>query len=202
MANRDSDRRSLLGSLLLLPAALLLSARRTSAAETKACLPTESDILGPMYEPGAPRRSTIAGPDEPGERLRIRGTVFGPDCRTPLPKTLLDVWQADAKGNYHDAGEQYRLRGQILTDARGRYEIDTVRPGGYGGRPSHIHLTVSAPGHASLTTQIYFRGDPALDHDSCGRGCNSDDPHRIIPLGRRAAGLGGTFDVVLKAGRG
>ena len=201
MANRDSDRRSLLGHLLLVPAALILTARRTSAAQKDPCVPTEADFLGPMYEPGAPRRSAIAGKDEPGERLRIRGTVFGPDCRTPLPKTLLDVWQADAKGNYHDAGEQYRLRGQILTDARGRYELDTVRPGGYGGRPAHIHLTVSAPGHASLTTQIYFRGDPQLDHDSCGRGCNSDDPHRIIALGRQAGGLAGTFDVVLKAAR-
>ena len=202
MANWDSDRRSLLGRLFALPAALLLTARRTSAAETRACAPTESDFLGPMYAPGAPRRSVLAGPNEPGDRLRIRGTVFGPDCRTPLPKTLLDVWQADAKGDYHDATEQYRLRGQILTDARGRYELDTVRPGGYGGRPAHIHVTVSAPGHESLTTQIYFKGDPVLDHDSCGRGCNSDDPHRIIALGRQAGALAGSFDVVLKEARG
>ena len=202
MANRDSDRRSVLRSFLLMPAALLLTARRTSAAETAACAPTESDYLGPMYAPGAPRRSVLAGPNEPGDRLRIRGTVFGPDCRTPLPKTLLDVWQADARGNYHDAGEQYRLRGQILTDARGRYELDTVRPGGYGGRPAHIHVTVSAPGHEALTTQIYFKGDPVLDHDSCGRGCNSDDPHRIIALGRQAGALAGSFDIVLKEARG
>lgn len=201
MANRDPNRRSLLGSLFALPAALFLTSRRGFAAGKDACVPTEADFLGPMYEPGAPRRPVIAGPNEPGERLRIRGTVLASDCSTPLPKTLLDVWQADAKGEYHDAGEQYRLRGQILTDARGRYELDTVRPGGYGGRPAHIHLTVSAPGHAPLTTQIYFKGDPQLDHDSCGRGCNSDDPHRIIALGREAGGLAGTFDVVLRAER-
>jgi protocatechuate 3,4-dioxygenase beta subunit len=201
MPTLESDRRSLLGRLFALPAALFLTARRASGTGKDVCSPTQADFLGPMYEPGAPRRSVIAGPDEPGERLRVAGTVFGPDCRTPLPKTLLDVWQADAKGEYHDAGEQYRLRGQILTDARGRYEIDTVRPGGYGGRPAHIHVTVSAPGHQSLTTQIYFQGDPVLDHDSCGRGCNSDDPHRIIALGRKAGGFLGTFDVVLKASR-
>ena len=129
MPTLDSDRRSLLGRLFALPAVLFLTARRASAAGKEACTPTESDFRGPMYEPGAPRRSVLAGPDEPGERLRIRGTVFGPDCRTPLPKTLLDVWQADARGEYHDAREQYRLRGQILTDARGGYELDTVRPG-------------------------------------------------------------------------
>jgi catechol 1,2-dioxygenase len=201
MGNRDSDRRSLLGSLFALPAALWLTARRASAAETAACTPTESDFRGPMYAPGAPRRTVLAGPSEPGERLRIRGTVFGPDCKTPLPKTLLDVWQADAKGDYHDEGEQYRLRGQILTDAGGGYELDTVRPGGYGGRPAHIHLTVSAPGHEPLTTQLYFKGDPVLDHDACGGACNSDDPHRILELRRQGGGLAGTFDVVLKASR-
>ncbi len=202
MAYRDSDRRSLLGHALALPAALFLSTRRASGAGREACAPTESDFRGPMYAPGAPRRTVLAGPNEPGERLRIRGTVFGPDCRTPLPKTLLDVWQADAKGNYHDESEAYRLRGQILTDAAGRYELDTVRPGGYGGRPAHIHLTVSAPGHEPLTTQLYFKGDPVLDHDACGGACNSDDPHRIIVLGRQAGGLAGAFDIVLKSARG
>ena len=202
MPTLDSDRRSLLGRLFALPAALFLTARSASGAGKDACVPTEADFLGPMYEPGAPRRSTIAGPNEPGERLRIRGTVFGPDCKTPLPKTLLDVWQADARGEYHDASEQYRLRGQILTDARGGYELDTVRPGGYGGRPAHIHVTISAPGHESLTTQIYFQGDPKLDHDACGGACNSDDPHRIVALARQGAGFAGTFDVVMKSARG
>lgn len=198
----DSDRRSLLGRLFALPAALFLTARRASGAGPDACTPTQADFRGPMYAPGAPRRTALAGVDEPGERLRIRGTVFGPDCKTTLPKALLDVWQADAKGNYHDESEQYRLRGQILTDSRGGYELDTVRPGGYGGRPAHIHVTISSPGHEPLTTQIYFKGDPKLDHDACGGACNTDDPHRIIALGRQASGLAGTFDVVLKAARG
>jgi catechol 1,2-dioxygenase len=116
-----------------------------------------------------------------------------------VARALLDVWQADAAGRYHDEREAYRLRGQILTDGRGQYQIDTIRPGGYGGRPAHIHFTVGAPGHEPLTTQLYFRGDPVLDHDACGPACNSDDPHRIIELARQPAGFGGTFDVVLKA---
>ncbi len=156
MAEPTHDRRSMFIRALALPAALLLPARRASGAAT--CEPTESDFQGPMYTPGAPRRSVLAGSREPGERLRIRGTVFGPDCRTPVPRALLDVWQADAEGRYHDERESYRLRGQLLTDARGQYQIDTIRPGGYGGRPAHIHFTVSAPGHEPLTTQLYFRG--------------------------------------------
>jgi len=55
------------------------------------------------------------------------------------------------------------------------------------------------PGGRILTTQLYFRGDPVLDHDSCGPACNTNDPHRIIVLSRLPAGSAGTFDVVLKA---
>jgi catechol 1,2-dioxygenase len=202
MAEASPDRRSVLRWALAIPASLALVARRGFAAAPAACVPTQDDIQGPMYVPGAPRRSILAPPNEPGERLRVRGTIYGPDCKTPLRKALLDVWQADAKGNYHGENEAYRLRGQILTNDRGEYEFDTVKPGSYGDargmRPAHIHFTISNPGHEPLTTQLYFKGDPYLGHDFCSPRCHSDDPHRIIELARGVRGLSGTFDVVLK----
>jgi catechol 1,2-dioxygenase len=196
MANENFSRRSILGKVLALPAAIALATKK--AHGENACSPTQRDFQGPMYVAGAPRRSVLAGPQEPGERLTIRGTVFGPDCRTPLSRTLLDVWQADANGEYHWKEEDWRLRGQILTNERGEYELATIKPGGYGGRPAHIHVTISAPGHRPVTTQIYFRGDPKLGHDMCGPACNSDDPHRVIALARTGKELSGTFDVVLE----
>lgn len=196
MANGSLSRRSMLSRALALPAAIAFAARETRAED--ACAATESDFQGPMYLAGAPRRSILAGPKEPGERLTIRGTIFGPDCRTRLPRSLLDVWQADAQGEYHWKDENYRLRGQLLTNDRGEYEFETIKPAGYGGRPAHIHFTISAPGHPPLTTQLYFKGDPRLGHDVCGPACNSDDPHRIVELTRAGKGLAGTFDVVLK----
>jgi catechol 1,2-dioxygenase len=202
MAEKDLDRRSILLWAAGIPAAIAFAARRAFASE---CAATQQDFLGPMYVPGAPRRSVLAPPNEPGERVRIRGTVFGPDCKTPLSKALVDVWHADAKGNYHGANESYRLRGQILTNERGEYEFDSVKPGNYGDlsgmRPAHFHMTISSPGHEPLTTQLYFKGDPYLGHDMCGPDCHSDDPHRIIELARQPKGLLGTFDVVLKAAR-
>ena len=200
MANEDYSRRSILTKVLALPAAITLGAREARAAN--ACTATEADFKGPMYLAGAPRRTALAGPKEPGERLTIRGTVFGPDCRTRLSRTLLDVWQADANGEYHWKDEDFRLRGQILTNERGEYELATIKPGGYGGRPAHIHVTISAPDHRPLTTQIYFQGDPKLSHDECGGACNSDDPHRIIALAKTGGVLAGTFDVVLESGAG
>jgi catechol 1,2-dioxygenase len=198
------DRRSMLTSLAAVAGALC--GGRTLAASRGACSATGADIEGPFYLAGAPRRIVLAGPQEKGERMRIRGTVFGSDCTTPLAGALLDVWHADAEGSYHDAKEQYRLRGQILTDARGQYEFETIRPGHYkldgGWRPAHIHFTVSSPGHGPLTTQLYFRGDPHLaPHDACGDECHSDDPHRIIPLAPEGSRLTGRFDIVLKSRR-
>ena len=198
MEKPDLNRRSLLARALALPAAFL-AAREAAAAPRDACLPTESDFKGPMYVPGAPRRSVLAGPKEPGERLRIRGTVFGPDCRTPVPRALLDVWHADAHGEYHWQDEAWRLRGQILTNDRGAFEIETIRPAPYGGRPAHVHFTISAPEHQPVTTQLYFKGDPKLDHDTCGSACNTDDPHRIVEPAKMAGELVATFDVVLKS---
>jgi catechol 1,2-dioxygenase len=194
------DRRSILKSFSGVAGALFASPALAAAGEK--CTVTGSDIEGPFYLAGAPRRNVLAASGEKGQRIRIRGTVRASDCTTPLAAALLDIWHADADGNYHDEKEQYRLRGQILTDARGRYEFETVRPGNYkldeGWRPAHIHFTVSSPGHDPLTTQLYFRGDPHLaPHDACGDECHSGDPHRIILLEPEGSRLAGRFDIVL-----
>jgi len=165
------------------------------------CAPTTADVEGPYYLAGAPSRTQIAGSAEPGERLLISGRVLGPDCVTPLAGALIDVWQADKDGVYHGAEAEYRLRGQMLTDADGSYEFETVMPGQYAlgssFRPAHVHFMVSRPGHAPLTTQLYFQGDPFLPpNDPCGTGCNSDEPDRVVAVSG-AAPLRATFDIVL-----
>ena len=67
----------------------------------KECKVTEQDILGPMYNYGAPKfQVKLASDNEPGQKLMLRGTVFSADCKTPLPSTIIEIWQADDKGNY------------------------------------------------------------------------------------------------------
>ncbi|TXD36556.1 hypothetical protein FRC98_12005 [Lujinxingia vulgaris] len=167
------------------------------------CQPTGSDIEGPFYEPGAPQRIQLASAEEPGERILIEGTVFEPDCQTPIEGALIDVWQADAEGNYH-SGANYRLRAQIVTDASGNYRIETIRPGHYlnagAFRPAHIHFTITRPGFIPLTTQLYFADDPYLaPNDSCGV-CASDDPTLIMDLSDGPEGFEkqGRFDIIMR----
>jgi catechol 1,2-dioxygenase len=167
------------------------------------CRITTPDALGPFHEAGAPMRTMIAENDEPGERVMISGVVVADDCVTPISGALLDIWQADVDGNYHDAGVEYRLRGQVLTDDQGRYAFESIKPGNYligdnSWRPAHIHFLVSKPSYLPVTTQLYFAGDPYLPpNDGCTT-CGSDDPDRIIELaGDANAGWAGEFQIVL-----
>jgi protocatechuate 3,4-dioxygenase beta subunit len=162
-----------------------------------------NDVEGPYYLAGAPMRDQIAGPDEKGERLVIKGTVLRGDCRTPVRGGLIEVWQTDSNGKYYYADEEYRLRGQTKSHENGTYRFSTIKPGRYrilnGFRPAHIHLRVSHPDYQTLITQLYFKGDPYLwPNDACGGGCKSNDPRRIITLHDDSGLLNGTFDVILK----
>lgn len=183
---------------------IFMSSLALTAMPEKICRPTQQDVEGPYYLPGAPFRTEIAGPDEPGEKLIIKGAVSASDCSTSIPKALVEVWQTDAGGTYYYQDNGYRLRGQLMADETGRYEFRTVKPGRYGigtrgFRPAHIHIKVSHPGYTTLVTQIYFSGDPFLwPNDACGDHCKSNDPERIIALReRKGKVMEGTFDVVL-----
>ena len=173
------------------------------AAPQPACVPTTPDALGPFFEDGAPMRSKIAEDGEPGERLVMNGVVVADDCVTPVVGALLDVWQADAEGNYFDAGADYRLRGRMLSGADGRFQVDTIRPGNYAlspgaWRPAHLHFIVAQAGFAPVTTQVYFAGDPFLPpNDGCTT-CGSNDPARIVELaGDAAQGWTGELRIIL-----
>ena len=155
-------------------------------AAKQGCRLTESEILGPFYRLGAPFRSRLAGPDEPGDRLVLTGTVFSSDCRTPLPGALIEVWQANhaglydtnKPGNFTEA-TTFHLRGMLYTNEKGEYEIETIVPGRYPvppnlpglekyaglTRPAHIHFRVMESLHIPVTTQLYFKGDPFIAND-------------------------------------
>jgi catechol 1,2-dioxygenase len=187
------------------------------AATAKSCRLTERDILGPFYRFGAPFQTKLAGPNEPGERLIISGKVYGSDCRSHLPNTLIEIWQAnqaglydtDKPGNFTERVD-FHLRGMMLTDHQGSYEFETIMPGRYPvppnlpglekyaglTRPAHIHFRVSESLHVPLTTQLYFKGDPYIAKDPwAGR-----KPSMAIALKQSGQFLRGAFDVVLARG--
>jgi protocatechuate 3,4-dioxygenase beta subunit len=152
---------------LLAMGAALLTIPSMSLAQR--CRLTPRDGLGPFYKPNAPAQAELCASGSGGkERLIVTGRVLGvPDCK-PLAGAVVEVWQADARGDYSQVGAKpddagCLLRASLPTDAEGRYSFTTVLPGEYPGRPRHIHYRVSHKDHATLVTQLYFareRGVP------------------------------------------
>ena len=150
---------------------------------------TEPTVFGPFHVDGAPARAlgaSIVDADVGGEPLTVRGTVRD-IAGTPIAGASLDVWQTAPNGLYdvQDEGQPpMNLRGVFTTGDDGGYSFETVRPAAYpipgdgpvgdllqaagrhNWRPGHIHLAVSAPGHAPVITHIFDRASDYLDSDA------------------------------------
>ena len=64
-------------------------------------------------------------------------------------------------------------------------------------RPAHLHVRLEADGHEPLTTQVYFLGDPWLDHDVVG-GARPSLTTKLEPAGGPdGAGFTCRFDFAL-----
>lgn len=174
----------LLAALPLIGAPL----RVIGIAPEPATCKTQSDVEGPFYRSGAPIRPVI---ETSGSPLRIEGTIFSRDCKTPVADATLDIWHCDNEGNYDMRG--FKGRGQVRTDANGHYVFTTIFPPPYGTRPRHIHIKVRAAGREELTTQLYFKGDPNLKNDFA----RNAEPDRVIALQSQSNLKVGTFDIFL-----
>jgi protocatechuate 3,4-dioxygenase beta subunit len=108
------------------------------------CRPTAPDAEGPFYKPNAPERASI------GHGLVVAGTVRTAGSCAPIPRARIEWWQANPQGEYDDAH-----RASQNADGEGGYRFETSFPGVYPGRPPHLHVKVVAPGHRTLTTQLY-----------------------------------------------
>jgi protocatechuate 3,4-dioxygenase beta subunit len=116
-----------------------------------------------------------------GERIVVSGRILDGNGR-PIRDTLVEIWQANAAGRYlhkHDqhpapADPNFSGAGRCVTDAEGRYEFITIKPGAYpwgnhhnAWRPQHIHFSLLGQAFAQrLVTQMYFPGDPLFAYDA------------------------------------
>ena len=133
-------------------------------ALAQACRVTPRQTEGPFFKPRSPETAILVQHGLP--TLVVQGRVLDKDCK-PLAHALLDFWHADEQGEYDNAG--FRFRGHQFTDGEGRYRLETLLPGAYGGRTRHIHVKVQRAGGAVLTTQIYFPNEPANGRDGLFR---------------------------------
>jgi catechol 1,2-dioxygenase len=129
---------------------------------------TTTDILGPFYRPGSPVEADISIAGE-GDIIEVSGTVTHNDCKTPYQNAKVEIWHCDRKGVYDNSSPEYRYRGTVHTDDKGRYSFFTNMPVPYDTgamvRPAHYHMMITATGYQPFVTQLYFAGDEHIKKD-------------------------------------
>ena len=133
----------------------------------------------------------IVPDNEPGESLIVSGTIYSPDGKQPMDGITLYVYQTDTTGRYTTSGGDNRgtrIHGIMRTNAQGRYEFRTIKPGSYPNsrNPAHIHAYVSGPGYPEYWIDEYLF---------------ADDPFITDEARQKASSLG-TFSPVLNLTRG
>lgn len=161
-------------------------------APTPACHdgdePTVRQTDGPFFKPRSPERGDLREPGMAGRSCELTGLVRTRACR-PIAGALVDLWQANDKGDYDNSG--FRLRGHVFADAEGRYSFRTIVPAAYEGRTRHFHVKVQAPNRPVLTTQFYFPGEAKNKRDPLFR------RELVMQVAESGDELRARFDVVL-----
>lgn len=113
---------------------------------------------------------TLPGFDQYQPKLKLTGTIYKPDGKTPAPNVVMYIYQTNTEGKYPKVGNEKGwakmhgyIRGWIKTDSSGKYTFYTFQPGSYGTGPAHIHAIVLEPdGRYYFIDDFNFKGDPNL----------------------------------------
>jgi protocatechuate 3,4-dioxygenase alpha subunit len=169
---------------------------------------TSSQTVGPFFHFGLATDAglgQIVAPDAAGEHIRLRIRVLDGDGM-PVADALIEVYQADADGNYGQPAASEGRRGfhgfgRLPTSADGTCTFTTIKPGAVrsGALEQAPHLNVCFLSRGLLRqiyTRIYFEGDA---------GAAGDPILGLVPAGRRptlmarpAPAEPGTWDFVIR----
>lgn len=130
------------------------------------CTLTCGATLGPCwYNAAAVRRDITEGIVGLPTRLAYR--VVNADTCLPIQNATVEIWHTDRNGNYSapitgmctndtTTRTQTFSRGIQPTDANGWAYFDSIFPGWYSGRVTHIHATIRIGTTNMVTTQFFF----------------------------------------------
>ncbi|SHI30056.1 hypothetical protein [Algibacter luteus] len=145
---------------------------QTKNAKTNALVGGPCEGCEAVYEYGNKKLTTTDTlPDfrinEP--KLKLTGTIFKNNGKTPAENIILYIYQTNRKGIYPTKGNEKGwakrhgyIRGWIKTDQSGQYTFYTFRPASYPNStvPEHIHVTIKEP-----DKNEYYIDDFVFDDD-------------------------------------
>jgi protocatechuate 3,4-dioxygenase beta subunit len=105
----------------------------------------------------------IAPATERGTPFTVHGVIVDPAGK-PASGVEVLAYHTDIGGLYAAEGatDPWRLKGWAVTDAQGRFEFRTIRPGPYPGNqlPAHVHLIMSTSCCGKQIAEVMFDDDP------------------------------------------
>jgi protocatechuate 3,4-dioxygenase, alpha subunit len=145
-------------------------------------IPTASQTAGPYVHLGLTEKwsvGRIAGEAVNGERLWMTCRICDGDG-IPVPDAVIEIWQADARGQYRHPEDTrpaatdpaWRGFGRLAVDENGTCIFETIKPGRVPGRGDtlqapHLNVSIFARGLLKqLVTRIYFAGEKANAEDA------------------------------------
>ncbi len=107
-----------------------------------------------------------------GLKIKITGTIYESDGKTPAKDVILYIYHADQDGRYATRSDETGwakrhgyIRGWVKTSNDGKYVFYTLKPGIYPDRttPAHIHPVILEPnGKYYWLGSYHFWGDSLL----------------------------------------
>ncbi|OAA45319.1 extracellular dioxygenase [Beauveria brongniartii RCEF 3172] len=147
------------------------------------CLLTPEVTQGPYYVGGESLRKDVTD-SEPGIDITLDYQVIDVDTCEPVPDVYVEIWHCNSTGVYSgvvangngDSSDESNidnkaLRGIQATDSDGVAQFQSIFPGHYTGRATHIHVMVHTNAtlyaNQTLGNQVYAShvGQSFFDQD-------------------------------------
>jgi protocatechuate 3,4-dioxygenase, beta subunit len=179
--------------------------------------PSTPELVGPcegceaIFEYGEKilkSMDTLTGFEDSDEKLKIYGTIFMPDGKTPATDVILYVYHTNSDGIYPTQGDETNwgrrhgfIRGWIKTDDAGSYSFYTSRPGAYPGwtEPAHIHAIILQNDGKYYWIEEYIFDDDALVLDKHRNNENPRGGHSgVVKLQKENGIWVGKRDIILE----
>lgn len=150
---------------------------------------------------------TLPGFDKKGTKIKISGTIYQNDGKTPAKDVILYIYHTDPSGVYPTTGEEQGwarrhgyIRGWVKTNSDGTYTFYTLKPGVYPDRssPAHIHPTILEPtGKYYWLDSYHFEGDPLLTANEIAPASPRGGSGGLLKLKREGDLMVGSRDIIL-----